>query len=280
MHGAGNDFIVVDNRDQSLSVEDIIKLAPGLCHRRFGIGADGILALQPAENYDENYTMVYRNADGSDAGMCGNGARCLALFAAHQGLGNDLQFNVHKTKYRATVQPENNYVEIAFPIKTSVDKVLLAERETTTYQIYAGTEHVVLETNKKDFENDEKLVQKGRQLRYHEQFNPPGTNVNFIQAMAPSKIKIKTYEKGVENLTLACGTGAVAAAIGWHHIQQLNDEDQYQVEVQADGGLLTINFKYNSANNTYFDITLGGQAEFVFQGKIAIDKDDVSFQEE
>lgn len=270
MHGAGNDFIVVDNRDQSLSVEDIIKLAPGLCHRRFGIGADGILALQPAENYDGDYTMVYRNADGSDAGMCGNGARCLALFATQLGLGTDLQFNVHEKKYGARVQPDSNYVDIGFPIKTTVSEVSLPEIESTLYQIYAGTEHVVLQVNEEDFKNDEKLIQKGRQLRYHGQFNPPGTNVNFIRGTAPLEIKIKTYERGVENLTLACGTGAVAGAIVWHHIQQLKDGDQYEVEVQAEGGQLTINFTYNPAEDFYKNITLGGKAEFVFKGEIKI----------
>lgn len=270
MHGAGNDFIVVDNRDQSLSIEDIINLAPRLCHRRFGIGADGILALQPAENYDADYTMVYRNADGSDAGMCGNGARCLALFAARLGLGTDLQFKVHEKKYRARVHSDDHYAEIDFPIKTSVDPVTLPDLETALYQIYAGTEHVVQQVNKEIFEQDKQLIQKGRQLRYHDHFNPPGTNVNFIRGLAPSEIKIKTYERGVENLTLACGTGAVAGAIGWHHIQQLKDKEQYEVKVQAQGGLLTVTFKFNPAEDTYFDITLGGEAEFVFEGKIKI----------
>src|SRR5699024_6307176 len=116
MQGAGNDFVIIDNRDYHLSKKRIIELAPELCDRKFGVGADGIMALLPAENSEIDYSMFYRNADGSDAGMCGNGARCLALYAWEKGLGTTFSFNVHDTVYQAEVIPEKRHAIIHFPI--------------------------------------------------------------------------------------------------------------------------------------------------------------------
>lgn len=115
MEGAGNDFVVIDNRDLQFTMKEIIDFTPELCDRRFGIGSDGLIALENPQVDGVDYTMIYRNADGSDAGMCGNGSRCLALFAAHHGFGVDQTFNVHKAIYNADVDLQNNLVSVGFP---------------------------------------------------------------------------------------------------------------------------------------------------------------------
>lgn len=264
MQGAGNDFVVIDNREQIFSNEDIIKLAPKLCNRRFGIGADGILALHTPDDPSLDYTMFYRNADGSDAGMCGNGARCLALYAARAGLGSHLAFNVHDTIYKAEVNSAKGCVTISFPMEVNLHKIDI-DGEPAIYQLYTGTEHIVLETPESVFKDDEQLRARGKQLRNHTQFNPPGTNVNFIVGKTADAIRIKTFEKGVEDLTLACGTGAIAAALSWHHIQQA-DSSAGSIKVHADGGDLQVNFKYNDIPNGYYAISLSGGAQIVFEG--------------
>lgn len=115
MEGAGNDFVVIDNREYQFTLDEIIRFTPKLCDRKFGIGGDGILVLQSAESPDADYTMIYRNADGSDAGMCGNGARCLALYASKNGFSTSQRFNVHENLYQAEVKDDNS-VNIHFPV--------------------------------------------------------------------------------------------------------------------------------------------------------------------
>ncbi len=265
MHGAGNDFIVIDNRKPLIANEEIISLAPALCHRRFGIGADGILALLPAADSSVDYIMFYRNADGSDAGMCGNGARCLALFAAEAGLGTSLTFKVHDTVYRAEVDESGQYVTLFFPMQVEVQEIDLPG-EAPLFQAYAGTEHIVSEIPSANFKDDEALRAAGKHLRYHERFNPPGTNVNFICGESSNEINIKTYERGVEDLTMACGTGAIASAITWHHMHH-SDAPANTIQVKAEGGTLNVHFSYNPNERYYSDIQLGGKARFVFDGR-------------
>ena len=267
MHGAGNDFVIIDNRSQQLQKDRIIELAPTLCNRRFGIGADGIIALQPAELPDTDYAMFYRNADGSDAGMCGNGARCLALYAESLGLGDELRFSVHQQIYSATVDASHGYVTLTFPMSISVD-IIEFEEYGQVYQMYAGTEHVVIEIPENEFRDDEKLRAQGKKLRHHPRFNPPGTNVNFIVGESPEAINIKTFEKGVENLTLACGTGAIASAIAWDAIHN-SGHRKNGIKVEAEGGTLQVGFSRDS-DQTYSNITLGGEAQFVFEGTYGI----------
>jgi diaminopimelate epimerase len=264
MQGCGNDFILIDTRQSDFSEADIIDLAPELCNRRFGIGADGILALKPAEDPSLDYTMFYRNADGSDAGMCGNGARCIALFAAKTGLGSSLQFNVHDKIYKASVIPDENYVWLMFPMQVSVHSVDIPE-EPPLYQIHTGTEHIVQEISAAQFPDVEELRKRGKFLRCHQRFEPEGTNVNFILSQESDEINLKTYERGVEDLTLACGTGAIASAIAKHNINQQKKSDN-NITVQVDGGTLSIRFRYHPEEESYSDIQLGGAAGFVYRG--------------
>lgn len=263
MQGAGNDFIVLDNRNDQYTTDQIIELAPQLCNRKFGIGSDGIIALQPPEEEELDYTMLYRNPDGSDAGMCGNGARCLALYANKLGLGDTLRFNVHKNIYRAEITGDNR-VCIHFPSETRIREQ--AVDGTTLYKVQTGTEHVVVPLEDEDTLNDEKnLRMKGSELRHHSVFEPRGTNVNFIYGSDIHKVQVQTYERGVEDLTLACGTGALASALVWHYLSKSSSETT-QRSVEAKGGTLTVYFHYDSSRNMYTNLKLEGPAHFVFEG--------------
>lgn len=263
MQGAGNDFVVLDNRELGLSMDEIISLTPRLCDRKFGIGADGLLMLELPQVEDVDFTMVYRNADGSDAGMCGNGARCLAMFAAHHGLQNLMKFNVHDSIYRAEVDKIEQLVTVYFPDVEAPNWIKVNDQKLI--QVYPNTEHVVLITEQTLLDNEENLVTLGNTIRYSEKLNPPGCNVNFVSINPDASISLQTYERGVENLTLACGTGAIAAAIASHFISE-NESGEYSKEIHVKGGDLAVNFTFALESRTYHQVALKGPAEFVYEG--------------
>lgn len=267
MQGAGNDFIVVNNRKDKISLNQLIEMAPRLCNRKFGIGADGILTLENPRMEQADYTMVYRNADGSDAGMCGNGARCMALFARSNGFDKNQIFNVHDRLYRAEVLNDHR-VAVSFPGNAKI-KELEDANGTPLFQIYTGTEHVAKVVKEQTLEDDERLVSEGVRLRYHDRFKPEGTNVNFICGLEERKVRVRTYERGVENLTLACGTGAIASAITWHHKQSAAPGRQ-EYTVQMEGGTLSVVFEFDPDTETYSNLKLTGPADFVFTGTIIV----------
>lgn len=262
MQAAGNDFVVIDNRSNSFTKDELVSLAPTICDRKFGVGSDGILALIPPEQDNVDFTMFYRNPDGSGAGMCGNGARCMALFAHSLGFNKQHRFNVHDNVYEANVLGSDSVI-ISFPIKAAVNEKTIAGE--TLYAIHTGTEHIVKEITEEKLEHEEQLVSEGSNLRYHEHFKPKGTNVNFICGINSTALKLQTYERGVEDLTLACGTGAIASALVWHHLQDGNTSPQ-KYSVKTKGGTLLVHFSFDSESNTYNNIKLEGPAHFVFKG--------------
>ena len=267
MQGTGNDFVVIDNRTCQLTLHQIIEATPRLCNRKYGIGADGLIALNESDQAD--YEMIYRNADGSDAGMCGNGGRCIARFAYKSGFKPNHTFTVHDIIYKAEVTDES--VNLTFPV-TAKPKSVNIPGFGRCIKVHTGTEHIVLSIGEKDLSSEKKLTQNGRKLRHHELFDPPGTNVNFFCGLNEQTVKLQTYERGVEDLTLACGTGALATAISWHQ-QQLEDNSSttHQVyTVETRGGILDVSFRYNKANNSYNQLTLKGPAQFVFEGIIKL----------
>lgn len=264
MQGAGNDFIVLDNRSLGLTFDEIINITPKLCDRRFGIGADGVLVLQESDIAD--YKMIYRNADGSDAGMCGNGGRCLALFAVNRGFPPIHTFNVHRNVYEATVGKDQ--VTIKFPVKVLPKQI----GEICGYhliQANAATEHVVILVDDSQLAREDELRKAGLIIRSSQENFPKGTNVNFMYNINTNHIGLQTYERGVENLTLACGTGAIASAIVHHYLNGLQTEKS-TILVDCKGGQLTISFDYLKASYNYQNIHLTGPAEFVFDGNIPL----------
>lgn len=267
LHGCGNDFIAIDNRQMAYSLEDIIAITPQMCNRKIGVGADGILLLNPPSKSDTNFEMVYRNADGSDAGMCGNGGRCIAKFANLLGLGNDFTFSVHEALYHATVHANN--VKLKWlDLKVSVKSKTTANELGPIYQLYTGTDHVVLLNQ--DLSDTGDLIKRGAKLRHDKILNPAGTNVNFVETLNEpnseiQKIDAVTYERGVENLTLACGTGALASAITWHFASKA-ETDHQSITIAMPGGELLCSFEFNIKDQTYHALSLSGPAISVFNG--------------
>lgn len=265
LQGTGNDFVAWDNRKYGMSLNEIIALTPRLCNRRLGIGADGVLVIDKSESAD--YTMIYRNADGSDAGMCGNGGRCIALLAHHLGYPADQTFIVHKKSYRADVWPGNK-IALYFPEETGVSAAQ-SDSGIPVLKTYTGTEHIVLTGAVLNRKADNELFETGRALRNDPAFKPSGTNVNFILENRSDSISIKTYERGVEDFTLACGTGAIASALAWHHMQKKGD-GVFNCTVKNPGGILEVSFEYDKKNCAYRNLSLTGNANIVFEGEFPL----------
>lgn len=262
MQGAGNDFVLFDNRSMKIEDEELSKIAPVLCDRKFGIGSDGLIALCYDITKKADLVMVYKNPDGSDAGMCGNGARCFAAYAVTLGSPKQFSFRVHDKIYRAKVEEEN--VTISFPLETEVKEENVGSE--AVLNVYTNTEHIVCPVQKDLLEDEKQLITDGRYLRYHNHYQPKGTNVNFIAGVNSDELCLQTYERGVENLTLACGTGAISSALAWHHLQQ-NGDGRYTYKVKVRGGTLMVHFQFNESDKKYSDIKLEGPATFVFEGE-------------
>ncbi|MEO0556931.1 MAG: diaminopimelate epimerase [Bacteroidota bacterium] len=265
MNGAGNDFIVLDNRFLHFSTDELATLAERFCPRRTGIGADGLLALE--DDPEADFRMRYRNADGSLGTMCGNGARCLARYAADAGLGTrsggsvELTFETDGGRYRAEV-PDAGDVQLEVPPSQGFSRADTDGAETV-YRIWTGTEHAVLFVDAVDgFE----LATVGPRLRHDPAFAPTGTNVNAVQRIAADRIRVRTFEKGVEAETLACGTGALATALVHRLTDGVERTGRQRVAVEMPGGTLTVGFRL--VNGVPLDLTLAGPAETVYTGTL------------
>ncbi len=246
-HGAGNDFIIIDTRDKA--VPDQPELIKNLCDRHFGIGADGLILLEQKNGLPY---MRYFNCDGNESTMCGNGGRCFAAFAKKMGIAsNPMEFLGIDGSHIAEFNPDGS-------IKLKMIDVKKIELIDDSYFINTGSPHYV--TMVRDVDKVD-VMQEGRLIRQSVNFNNGGTNVNFIQEVEPGKLKIRTYERGVEAETLACGTGATASAIAYsHYFEYLNSP----IELYAPGGVLKVYFRQH--NEQYSDIWLEGPAVEVFEG--------------
>lgn len=261
MNGAGNDFVVLDNRDSSLHLtREQIAL---LCDRHRGIGADGLLAVEPPEA-GADFRFRYYNADGGEAEMCGNGARCFAAFVNRldKRSGTPVSFETIAGILSASFHGDD--IEIA--MSDPVDLVMHADLELPgktleIHSINTGVPHAVLKVD--DLAQSD-IIDIGAAVRYHEHFAPAGTNVNIYQSSGERAIHIRTYERGVEDETLACGTGMVACALV--HDQLTGCGSPVSVSVKG-GDVLSIAFE-RSGREGYHHVTLTGPADFVFHGEI------------
>ena len=265
MNGAGNDFVVINNFDGTLNV-DLPALTQAVCARGFGIGADGTLFLQksPAK-LDADFEMYYLNSDGSEGGMCGNGGRCIARFAVLNGICKpQMQFIAHDHKYSAEVFDAEK-VRLHFPVPEEIvpsKKVPVDEELLDVTYVHPNTDHTIL-TSGTGFEKVDSadLITLARKIRYNFGIFPRGTNVNIIQQIGENKIRMRTYERGVENETLACGTGAVASAI----TAALRYEMKSPVEILTTSKeTLMVSF---DKKIRFSNLVLEGSARIVFQGK-------------
>jgi diaminopimelate epimerase len=273
MHGAGNDFIVIDNRFFHFSDDELAALARVWCPRRTGIGADGILALAPPANEAHDYRMRYLNADGSLARMCGNGARCLARFAREAGLGGpSLTFESDAGLYHAEVPDARSPVRLHVPDPRDYQpNVALKQAKPTdapVHYVWTGTEHAV--TLVSDVDAIE-VHERGRQIRHDPALAPEGANANFVQVARSADndepvLHVRTFEKGVEAETQACGTGALAAAVV-ARLQGRVDTDR--IAVAMPGGTLRVGFTV--ADGLIKNLYLEGPAVKVFRGTMDVD---------
>ena len=263
MNGAGNDFVVIDNRDLSLSLDkDQIE---ALCDRHRGVGADGLLAVEPAEN-GADFKFRYYNADGGEAEMCGNGARCFGRFtsALMEETPDKVTFETIAGILAAELVEDDIRIAMSDPKDLTMDSgARVPGLDSTLHFVNTGVPHVVA------FVDDlaaTDVVKHGAAIRYHETFAPAGTNANFASVLAPGHIAIRTYERGVEDETLACGTGMVACAL-MHHLLT-GAPSPIKVDVKG-GDTLEIGFG-KTGESTFADVTLTGPADFVFEGDIEI----------
>ncbi|QTN31916.1 diaminopimelate epimerase [Akkermansiaceae bacterium] len=265
MNGAGNDFIVIDNRDLTISLDEDTIAA--LCDRHRGIGADGLLAVEPAEK-GADYKFRYYNADGGEAEMCGNGARCFGFFTAHLSEQEELPSSVSFETIAGTLTAEIVGDDVRIAMSEPKDLAIKTGASIENFHddihfINTGVPHAVAFVD--DLENTD-VFNHGRAIREHRHFAPAGTNANFAKVLAPDHIAIRTYERGVEDETLACGTGMVACAL-IHHLLT-GAESPVKVDVEG-GDTLSIGFR-KTGDTTFCDVTLTGPADFVFEGEIEI----------
>lgn len=262
MNGAGNDFIMIDNRSRQvkLTPEKIVKL----CHRQKGIGADGIILLVPPSGKDADWAWEFYNSDGSVAEMCGNGARCFAKFVQKlTGIKEKVTFETLAGLVTAYYKGDNVSIKLTKPKDLKLNITLpLKNGGKTVHFINTGVPHTVMfveDVEKVDIKN------LGAEIRYHQQFAPKGTNANFVQIKDKSFIRVRTYERGVENETLACGTGITASSLITALIY--NFVPPIKVLVQS-GDIMEIDFVRNGEE--FENVVLAGPAEFVFNGTIEI----------
>lgn len=269
-NGSGNDFIIIDNRHRVINtnISDFVK---NICERRIDVGADGVLLLENSVVAD--FKMRIINSDGSEAEMCGNGARCIAMYAYQNGIvGKRMTFETIAGILEAQILDDNN-VKVKLPepydYKTNIEINLKTGDKLQGYHLNTSVPHTIIFHNKGDFDKYE-VVTIGREIRNHKLFSPAGTNVNFVKTGKNNSIFIRTYERGVEDETLACGTGSTAAAI----ISAVKYNLKSPVKVITKSGIeLSIHFndtkidelKKNELNSdNLFNVFLEGNVQHVY----------------
>jgi diaminopimelate epimerase len=262
MNGAGNDFILIDNRlgEVRLQPAQIVRL----CDRHRGVGADGVILLTPCASGRADWAWEFYNSDGSSAEMCGNGARCFARFVARL-TGVEREFRFETRAGIITARFEGQWVRVSLTDPADMrlrQKIDLSTGPAEIHSINTGVPHAVLFVE----DADQAMVGTlGPEIRHHARFAPRGVNVNFVQARGPGAIRVRTYERGVEGETLACGTGLTASALIAAELRGFKSP----VQVQARGGdLLEVGFERRDGQ--FAGVTLAGPAEFVFEGRIQV----------
>ncbi|MEE9349165.1 MAG: diaminopimelate epimerase [Flavobacteriaceae bacterium] len=248
-HGTGNDFILIDNRDDSFNAKNI-DLIKTLGNRQLGIGADGIILLENSDKYD--FKMVYYNTDGSTGSMCGNGGRCIVAFAKmFKIIEDDAVFEAADGIHKATID-KNDVVNLQL-----MDVGFILEDSGYLFLNTGSPHHVQFVSNVSKI----KVKSKGKKIRNSSTYSPKGTNVNFVEQINKDTFKVRTYERGVEDETLSCGTGVTAVAIAAYQIQKTTNTT---VNVETNGGLLEVSFL--KADDSYTNIYLRGATKLVYKG--------------
>ncbi len=251
--GAGNDFIIIDNRENK--IELVKEQIRGVCDRHFGIGADGLMLLNNKIGYD--FEMLYYNSDGKIGSMCGNGGRCIVQFVYDRiTQKQEYLFSAVDGDHEAAIE-NNGWIDLKMKDVDAVEATSFSD-----YILDTGSPHYVKQVgNVWDID----VVKQGREIRYSRRFADNGINVNFVEMNEDESISVRTYERGVEDETLSCGTGVTASALMFAH----NDNGFNRVEVKTKGGILAVEFD-KKQEFIFDDIWLCGPAKFVFKGVIEI----------
>jgi diaminopimelate epimerase len=260
MSGSGNDFIIIDNRAAVVPEARVNELVTGACRRKMSVGADGLILIEPSDTVD--FRWRFFNADGSPAEMCGNGARCAARFAYLQGIAaRRMAFETVAGIIEASVDEDGVKIRMTDPTELKTGYGLNLDRATIVVgSVNTGVPHVVAVVE--DIEAMD-VIANGRWIRHHPDFAPAGTNVNFVALGNDNEIFIRTYERGVEDETLACGTGNVAAAVVLAHDRDLASPLSLTTR---SGVKLTVHFKREAAHFT--DVYLQGDARVIYRGEL------------
>jgi diaminopimelate epimerase len=266
MSGTGNDFIIIDHRKPLIEPDSMADFAAKVCRRKFSAGADGLILIEDSAEVD--FKWQFFNADGSVAEMCGNGARCAARFAFLQGIAPaQMRFETLAGIIEATVSDSDVAVKMTDPVNLRMEQTIFIDKmPLKLHSIDTGVPHAVVFVD--DIDQTD-ICALGSRIRHHEAFMPAGTNVNFVQRQVDA-LKVRTYERGVENETLACGTGAVACAI----IAALLGQAASPVDIITSGGdQLTILFdlkkgKSGGTTDIVYNVFLKGPAHIIYKGEL------------
>ncbi|MCS7077121.1 MAG: diaminopimelate epimerase [Bacteroidia bacterium] len=252
--GTGNDFILIDDREKKHvnSPEELFKL---LCDRKFGIGADGVILITNTNHQKADFEMIYYNADGRLGSMCGNGGRCAVVFAKKLGIVKDSGTFIHANTLYPFRILSNDFIELT--LLTQKPQIKQLYNDVTFFVDTGSPHHVQFVTDVETYN----VVEQGRSIRNSVVYQPHGTNVNFVQFLDKDKIYVRTYERGVENETLSCGTGVVASVLCF---LDLSKQNLNEVIVKTKGGMLIVQLLENGS------INLVGPAMKVFEGRIVI----------
>ncbi|UCD77850.1 MAG: diaminopimelate epimerase [Desulfobacterales bacterium] len=263
MSGSGNDFIIIDNRSRIIDDIELPNFIRHVCRRKMSVGADGLILIEPSDKAD--FRWRFYNSDGSRAEMCGNGARCAARFAFVNGIAEEkLSFETDAGIVTGQVRGDRAKVKMPDPTDLRLDQIIdLQNGPLTVSSINTGVPHVVI---MRDAVDDIDVFNLGREIRNHKAFAPAGTNVNFICRQAPGQLAIRTYERGVEDETLACGTGSIASALV--SSCKLNWNSPINL-VTRSGESLTIYF--NKTDKVFDNVYLEGDARIIYTAQLGED---------
>ena len=263
MSGTGNDFIIIDNREQLVENDGLTGFIRNICRRKMSVGADGLILIESSDKAD--FRWRFFNSDGSLAEMCGNGARCAARFAYLNGIaGENVSFETEAGIINGQVKGNGAKVKIPDPTDLRLDYTIELERgPLTVSSVNTGVPHVVVT---EDSVEEVDVFGLGREIRYHEAFAPAGTNVNFISPQKPGQLAIRTYERGVEDETLACGTGSIASALV--AFCKTNWPSPISLKTRSKESL-TIHFR--ESNQVFSDVYLEGDARIIYTAELGQD---------
>ena len=260
MSGSGNDFILIDNRGENLPVADVREFVKRVCRRAGSVGADGMILIEPSDRVD--FRWRFFNADGSEVDMCGNGGRCAARFAALKGIAEErMSFETGAGIIDAEVSGNRVKLRLTDPHSLRLDESISVNgREIALSSINTGVPHVIHYVDDLDGFD---VFQTGRTIRYHAHYQPAGTNANFVKIIGRHAIRVRTYERGVEDETLACGTGSVAAAL----ISSRKGRVDSPVDVRVKSGE-TLRIHFGKAGDGFERVYLEGGADVVYEGRL------------